>query len=65
MNVCSQCRQAHLRGSMLQAAARYAVESADAVPALLSGDRVRTDARLALASLTEWELPLAQPLSRL
>ena len=50
---------------MLQAAARCAVESAASVPAALSGERVRMDARLALASLTEWALPLAHPVSKL
>ena len=50
---------------MVQAAARCAVESADPVPAMLSVARVRTDARLALGSLTEWALPLVQPVSKL
>ena len=50
---------------MLQAAARCAVESADSVPAALSAERVRADARLALASLTEWALPLTHPMSKL
>lgn len=61
----SQHRDKRLRGGVLQAAARCAVESADSVPAALSGERVRTDARLALASLTEWALPLAHPVSML
>lgn len=49
---------------MLQAAAQQAVESEDSVPAGLSVDRVRAGAKLALASMTEWEFAILQPIAR-
>ena len=50
---------------MLQAAAQQAVESEDSVPAGLSVDRVRAGAKLALASMAEWEIAMLQTRSRL